>query len=400
LGRKSRNHGGDGQRCDAGGTFNHDEEPSVITRSERRLLLAVSWLLAGVFAYLPLSMLPPSPPDLAQFYFAGQLIAAGQSSEIYNQDAYAPLVEALAATGKPISRFHFYNRPAFGALPWAAISALPYAAVEKLVVFANLFGILFLTWKLPNWFPSLRSFRPWLLCYPPFIWSVQFGQDTIFLTWAIAYSIVLMRRGSERRAGLLLSLCLVKPHIVWLIPCAFFFCKKRMTAYWFLTGGVLLAGISLLLITPAGLAQWRELLGAVTTDYEPHTMLTLRAIGLQTHPLFVLLSAIAVGVSFIRACRSAEIERALPIAIIASVILSPHAHIHDASTFAIAAGFSGMGALIGAVLLPWTVLMVLIADVAFPYTYALLGLAIIAYFVFVNRTADDDEASGVALGSS
>jgi hypothetical protein len=59
-----------------------------------------------------------------------------------------------------------------------------------------------------------------------------------------------------------------------------------------------------------------------------------------------------------------------------------------------------MGALIGAVLLPWTVLMVLIADVAFPYTYALLGLAIIAYFVFVNRTADDDEASGVALGSS
>lgn len=376
-------------------------QTGVMSPAERRLLLGASWLLAALFAFLPLSNLPATPPDLAQFYFAGQLVAAGQSADIYNPEAYVPLERELAKTGTPISRFHYYNRPPFGALPWAAISSLPYAAVEKLVVFGNVLGILLLTWKLPNWFPSLRSFRPWLLCYPPFIWGVQFGQDTIFITWAVAYSIVLTRKGKDKWAGLLLSLCLVKPHLLWLIPIAFFFCKKRKTVYWFLAGSLVLAGISFLLIGPGGLAQWRELLGAATTDYEPQTMLTLRAIGLQTHPLIALLPAIAVGAALVRACRSREIERALPIAVVASVLLSPHAHIHDASTFVIAAGFSGIGALIGLMLLPWPVLMVLVTEVAFPFTYVLLGLAIIGFFALRGtRTAGDCGASCVASGQS
>jgi len=257
----------------------------MISPIERRLVGLLGWLVAGLFAYLPLASLPPTPPDLAQFYFGGRLVAAGQSADLYNPEAYVPLERELAEIGKPISPFHFYNRPAFGALPWAVISSLPYPAVEKLAVFGNLLGILLLTWKLPNWFPSLRSFRPWLLCYPPFIWSVQFGQDTIFITWAVAYSIVLMRMGSERRAGLLLALCLVKPHLLWLMPFALFFCKRRTAAYWFLGGGLFLGLVSFLLVGTSGVAEWHALLSAKTTDSDPETMATLRAIGLYIHPL-------------------------------------------------------------------------------------------------------------------
>ncbi len=355
----------------------------MISPTERRLLGVLGWLVAGLFAYLPLSTLPPTPPDLAQFYFAGQLVAAGQSGDIYSREAYVPLEQELKATGTAISRFHYYNRPAFGALPWAILAQLPYRAVEKLVIFGNLLGVLALVWKLPVWFPTLRSFRPWLLCYPPFMWSVQFGQDTVLITWALAYSIVLMRQGDERRAGLLLSLCLVKPHLLWLIPIAFFFCKKRTTANWFLGGGVVLAGISFLMVGSSGVAQWRELLAAGTTDYSPETMATLRAIGLQTSPILAMLPAIAVGIALIRACQSRDIDRALPIAIIASVLLSPHAYVQDASLFVVAAALSGSGLLLSAAILPWPLLAVPIKHVAF--AYVALGLAIIFFFALGNK---------------
>lgn len=363
----------------------------MISPAERRLLTVLSWIVAGLFAYLPLASLPPTPPDLEQFYFAGQLVSAGQSGDIYSEEAYLPLERELAATGKPISRMHYYNRPAFGALPWAILALLPYEVVEKLVIFGNLLGVLILVWKLPVWFPALRSFRPWLLCYPPFMWSVQFGQDTILITWALAYSIVLMRQGNEGRAGALLSLCLVKPHLIWLVPVALFFCKKRTAAYSFVGNGLILAAISFLMVGAGGVAEWRELLAANTTDFAPETMATLRAIGLQTSVLLAIVPAIAIGIALIRACGSGVLEEALPIAIVASVLLSPHAYLQDASSFIIAAGFSGSGLLIGAAVLPWPILTVLISHVAYPFAYVALGLAIIAFFA-LGRSAKEIKA--------
>ena len=364
--------------------------------AERRLLMGASWVVAALFAYLPLSSPPPTPFDLAQFYFAGQLVAAGRAADIYSPQAYLPLEQELAAKGTPVSPYHYYNRPAFGALPWALLAQLPYRAVEKLAIFGNLLGILILVWKLPVWFPALRTFRPWLLCYPPFLWSVQLGQETILITWALAYSIVLMKRGDERSAGLLLSLCLVKPHLIWLVPAALFFCGKRATAYWFLGGGLVLAGISFSMVGLTGLAQWRELLGAATTDYSPETMATLRAIGLHAGVLFAVLPATAVGIALIRACQSRAIDRALPMAIVASVLLSPHAYFQDASSFVLAASFSGSALLIGAAVLPWPVLAVLIHQVAYPFAYVALGLAIIAFFAFGE---DSKVTDGEALSS-
>lgn len=356
----------------------------MISPAERRLVGLLGWLVAGLFAYLPLASLPPTPPDLAQFYFGGRLVAAGQSEDLYSPEAYEPLESEFAEAGTPLSRFHYYNRPAYGALPWAILAQLPYRAVEKLVIFGNLLAILVLVWKLPIWFPALRGFRPWLLCYPPFMWSVQFGQDTILITWALAYSIVLMRKGNEKSAGLLLSLCLVKPHLLWLTPIAFFFCGKKTTAYWFVGGGLVLAAISFAMVGPSGVAHWRELLAAGTTDYSPETMATLRAVGLQTNVLFAILPAIAIGVALLRACQAGALGRALPIAIVASVLFSPHAYFQDASSFVVAAAFSGSGLLLSAAVLPWTLLAVPIQHVAL--AYVALGIVIIAFFA-LRKTA-------------
>src|SRR5690606_154756 len=114
-----------------------------------------------------------------------------------------------------------------------------------------------------------------------------------------------------------------------------------------------LAGISFAMVGPHGVAEWRELLGAGTTDFAPETMATLRAIGLQTNLALAVLTGGAIAVAFFRACRAQALEQALPIAIVASMLLSPHAYLQDASSFVVAASFSGSGPLIAAAVLPW-----------------------------------------------
>ena len=177
----------------------------MIAVKENHLVLAASWILAAMFTFLVQAGVRSSPPDLPQFYLAGQLILAGQSTEIYSPAAYEPLVRQLNSSGVAVSAHHYFNRPAFAALPCAVLSLLPYDVVERLTIVLNILGICLLTWKLPSSFPSLRNHRPWLICFPPFLWSLALGQDTILLTAALAYGLVLMREDREIQRQLLLG---------------------------------------------------------------------------------------------------------------------------------------------------------------------------------------------------
>jgi hypothetical protein len=66
-------------------------EQVVIAMKENHPVLAVSWVLAATFTFLVQTSVRSNPPDVEQFYLAGQLILAGQSEEIYSLDAYEPL---------------------------------------------------------------------------------------------------------------------------------------------------------------------------------------------------------------------------------------------------------------------------------------------------------------------
>lgn len=345
--------------------------------SERQLLTAGSWVLATLSAYLVIASAPSDPPDLAQFYLGGQLVLQGQVADLYNPLAYEPLVQQLLDSGARVAPWHFFNRPAFAVLPWAALAALPYQLVVQFSLISNLIGIALLAWKLPAWFPSLKNYRAWLVCYPPFLWGLLMGQDTVFLTLILAYSLVLIRGGRETSAGLLLSLCVVKPHLVWLVPVALFFTGKRRAAWSFVAGGAVLAGVSLAMVGFSGFLEWRELLNSPTTDFTPEGMTTLRAIGLQTHIGVAILLAVGVIVALYQACQSKSIERAVPVAIVASLLLSPHAYAQDASTFAVVAGFAAGPLARAWLLLPWPALVSVFGVNAFVITYAVVGVGAI-----------------------
>lgn len=341
---------------------------------ENHLLLAVSWLFAGLFTFLVQANVRANPPDLEQFYLAGQLIVAGRSDEIYSPAAYAPLVEQLNKSGAVVSGTRFFNRPAFAALPWALVSRLPYETVAQLAIGFNILGICLLTWKLPSWFPSLRAYRPWLICFPPFLWSLALGQDTIFLTLALGYSLVSLRENREVQAGMILSLCLVKPQLIWLAPAALFVCGKRRTVYSFLACGLLFLSVSFWMVGPAGLVQWRTLLASASTDYAPQGMPTLRAIGLQTNGWVALFGGCLAAGGLLLAWRSRDMNRLVAAAVIASVLFSPHAYVHDVAVFAVAAGLQTSTALRSMLLLPWPAAVMAFEPSVFPMAYAVAGL--------------------------
>jgi hypothetical protein len=347
----------------------------MIAFRESHLVLAVSWLLAAMFTLLVQASVRTNPPDLEQFYLAGQLILAGRSDEIYSPAAYEPLVEQLNESGAAVSGTRYFNRPAFAALPWAVVSQLPYDVVAQLAIAANILGICLLTWKLPAWFPALSNHRPWLICFPPFLWSLALGQDTIFLTLALAYSLVSLRKDREILAGMTLSLCLVKPQLIWLVPAALFACGKRRTVYSFLACGLLFMVVSLSMVGPAGLVQWRILLASASTDYVPQGMPTLRAIGLQTNAWVAIVAACLVAGSLFLAWRNRSLNRLLALTIIASVLFSPHAYVHDTAVFTVAAGLQTSTALRSLLLLPWPAVVMAFQPSAFPLTYAIAGLA-------------------------
>lgn len=359
----------------------------MIAVQENHLVLVVSWILAALFTFLLQTGVRSSPPDLDQFYLAGQLILSGQSEDIYNPAAYKPLVRRLNSSGVAVGGNHYFNRPAFAALPWAVVSLLPYDAVEKLTILANLFGICLLTWKLPSWFPGLRYHRPWLICFPPFLWSLALGQDTIFLTLALAYSLVLMRRDREIQAGMILSLCLAKPQLIWLIPAALFVYGKMRTVYSFLACGLLFMVISLSMVGPAGLVEWQTLLASASTDYAPQGMPTLRAISLQTNIWVAIFAAFLAAGGLLLAWRRRGLNQLLAGAIIASVLLSPHAYVHDVAVFAVAAGLQTSSALRSLLLLPWPVAVMAFQPSVFPLTYAIAGLAVIVICALVDSRA-------------
>lgn len=348
----------------------------MITVKEKNLALAVSWLLAATFTFIVQASVRTAPPDLEQFYLAGQLIAAGRSDEIHSPAAYAPLVEQLNQSGAGVSGIRYFNRPAFAALPWAVVSRLPYEAVVQLAVAFNVLGICLLTWKLPAWFPSLRNHRPWLICFPPFLWSLALGQDTIFLTLALALGLVALRENREIQSGVILSLCLIKPQLIWLVPAALWVCGKRRTVYTFLACGLLFLFVSFCMVGSAGFVQWQTLLASASTDYVPQGMPTLRAIGLQTNAWVAIFAGCLVAGGLLLTWRSRDMNQLMALAIIASVLCSPHAYVHDIAVFAVAAGLQTSAALRSLLLLPWPAAVLALEPSAFPLAYAVAGLAV------------------------
>ena len=189
----------------------------------QRFFLAAAWigmLLIGAIFLSPRRN--TRPPDFLPFYLAGKLAAAGQIAQIYHKAAYQPWIAELRASGEQMSSVdaHYFIRPAFQAFFYVPFSWFSYPVASWLALLMNVVLLGVLVWKLPVWFSVPPSIRVLLAGFMPFLWSIGIGQDTLLLTLLVAYSLHAASRGREVLGGILLGLCVYKPHLVWAMPLA------------------------------------------------------------------------------------------------------------------------------------------------------------------------------------
>lgn len=323
-------------------------------RMEKKIFRAAAWLLALIVGTIFLSQMQRVPPqDFAQFYLTGKLVTSGQISRLYQPAAYEPFAAEIRAIEGYVVVWHYFNRPAFAAVLYTPLSWLPYRQAMLLYVLLNLILLAYLVWRLPQWFPALLPFRPWLFAFAPLMWTVAFCQDTILLTLLFTYGVHLIRQDRQAQGGALLALCTVKPHLIWAVPLALLFGKKRKALCFFLTVAAILGLASFALVGPAGFGDWINLLQADTTDVLPEHMANIRAIALRFGKIPGLILGILNVLCFGWILWRGSFEEKLCASVMISLLLSPHTYMQDLSLLLIVAALdpSAIGRYF--LLLPW-----------------------------------------------
>ncbi len=283
-----------------------------------------------------------------QFYMAGKLAASGRVAGLYHRPAYEPLLDELRASGERICAYPF-NRPAFAAFASIPLSWFSYRTALLVAAVGNLLLLILLVWKLPAWFGLPAWSRPCLAVFPPFLLAVGMGQDILLVTVLVAGAVRLASTGREAPAGVLLAFCAVKPHLIWALPVALLVAGKRRMLWSFLATTLVLTGISLAAVGSRGVEQWFALLRAPSTDYQPGSMVNVRALALHWGAAAGIAAAAIAALGLGLVLRRGSFQQKLAASLLASLLLSPHTYSYDLSLLAIAAPLAGLPGL----LLPW-----------------------------------------------
>lgn len=299
--------------------------------------LAVASLLAGVafgavqaVRFLPVAA-APARSDFALYYRDARVGIESGWARMYDNSARArATAEVRPITSEP---------PGLGSLstplltwlawPFALLPLGPaYAAWSALVLGC----LLFCWWALAP--PQSRWLHLGLMAlFGPAILTAVLGQATAIAAAAVAACALLDRRGRPLLAGLALGLALVKPQLVFAVPLCLLAGGRWRVAAGFALAGLMLAGVSLAVVGPGGLAVYAgRLLGAsgataslaVDADITPVSMLG----GTPARLLAMALVLAAAGLAAAR-CRGSS-SRVLAIGLLGSLLASPYLHYQDA----------------------------------------------------------------------
>ncbi|MFN7934504.1 MAG: glycosyltransferase family 87 protein [Bryobacteraceae bacterium] len=313
--------------------------------------LTAATLLALTIVYFRLGALLQSCLDFPQFYFAAQLVAAGKIHLLYDTSTYQPLIEAAGLP--PGAASVYFNRPAFAALLFWPLSWFSFTTAKAVFVAINVALWSVLLWKLPIWLKAPAHLRVWMICFLPFVTSAGLCQDTLLITLLLAYVFFVAIDRNEFLAGAILSLCLLKPHLLVFLPVVLFLHRRHRTLLSFLASGAFLGIFSLSLTGVHGFQQWTQLLAAPTTDLLPQLMGNLRALYIQSGPYTTAAAAaISISCSFF-VLRHGTYSEVLSTCILLTLLLGPHVYPQDYSLVAIIALSTNNPSIRYGILLPW-----------------------------------------------
>ena len=179
----------------------------------------IYWLSAGIFVILFWAWgfatgggkyLLAGYNDFAPIYAATKLVG---TPGLYDKDAVYDVINDQFGRVSPAWR---YTRMPFHAVALWPIGLLPYQDAYLVFLFLQsaAVAVFLLIWRMPS--------RPYLISFTmlsfPLTFAIWSGQDAVFLLAWIALAVRQHRLARPFRAGLFLSLCLIKFHLFLFLP--------------------------------------------------------------------------------------------------------------------------------------------------------------------------------------
>lgn len=258
--------------------------------------------------------------DFDTFYAAGKLAGTGR---LYDWEA----IQALERQNRAANPLPFGRIPAV-ALAFKPISALPYEWAEELWLGI---GIAALGGFVALWPLSGRRRAAMAVCWSfPAAMVLAFGQDTTMFLFFVALGLWLLIREQRFAAGVVLSLCVIKPHLALLVP-VWLIATRKWKALW---GGAAGGAATLLVSFAVEGLDWpkRFLAAAPELADAPLKMPNVRGLlalaGAGVKPEIALAVLIAVAVWHVS--RHVDLATGAALALAGGLAVSHHAYTYDA----------------------------------------------------------------------
>jgi len=298
--------------------------------------------------------------DYSAFYWAGHAVFHGRIGSLYDIDAQAEFLGALINPAEGRGEVHAFVSPPYWALFFLPFGALPYPIA--LTAFWILSALLLvgmvrvLRAELPQLerLGSTSRITALSLCFFPVLFSFLNGQTSMILLAVLVGFFVLLRRGDDFTAGLVLGLLAIKPQIAF-GPTLILLAARRWRA---LLGAALGASIWLLIgvvAMPSAMAEYLVVAPELfeflrSDDYQTWGQTSLYGLGtLALDPLSHLLGGI-VGNAFLIAAVSTNMvlvfktpwtpgtrrwDLAMAGALSLGLLSSPHLFLYDVALLAL-----------------------------------------------------------------
>ncbi len=270
--------------------------------------------------------------DFLQLYAGARLVG---TPELYSIEASKRIHREVTGTWYPSV---YYTRLPFYALMLKPLAWLPYtAAYWTFQAISVSFFLLFL-WLYGRAWPDLALLVS--LSVPVLINFIN-GQDAGIVTALAGLALVLVRRGRDFPAGLLLALCAIKIHLFVLVPVALLLHRRWRILQGGLAGGALLLAASFLAAGVDWPLRFLAMVGNPELHPGPDHTPTLRGLvwvlAGENAALEAALAAMVVALFVHRASRIRDFEVVFALSLVAGLLVCHHAYVQDCTVLVLAA---------------------------------------------------------------
>jgi Glycosyltransferase family 87 len=325
------------------------------TRKERMVALAPQMktafvILATVIVEVAifLIMAPVASPlhlrttDFLNFYVGASIVRRGDGAHLYSRETQDAEYESLVG----YKSSQYFLHPPFEAVALAPLTTLPLKEAYLTWMMFNVALLGCLPLVLIPCVPFVHR-RPYLLflafCFLPVVIALNTGQDSIILLFVFSLAFLLLSKGKDFLAGLVLSLVAIKfQYLVIVLPLLLCWRKVRLlggTAF----GGILLGLVSLLVTGPRGAVQYFDFVHTFDTHggyggLNPKVMVNARGflagigyaerastLGMWTGVLLVTATALWI----VTHQREGMVDLYFALVMSIALVASPYAHFPD-----------------------------------------------------------------------